>query len=129
VDANKEVHVALAARLGTAQPTLNITVNKDERHWRVSGTMWKVLWSGQEPETVTISRTQELLALCFKEATGRCARENVRRPRFRQEDNFKVGLTEIWSGGMNWNHLAYDRGLMNNYEPSSSIKKSLENLE
>jgi hypothetical protein len=53
VDANKEARVALAARLGIVPSTLN-TIVKAGKHRKVLHIMWQVLWSKEEPETVTI---------------------------------------------------------------------------
>jgi hypothetical protein len=55
MDANKETRVALAARFGIAPSTLN-TVVKSRKDAELLRTMWQwqVLWSKEEPETVTI---------------------------------------------------------------------------
>jgi hypothetical protein len=56
MDAYKETHVALPARLGIVPSTLN-TCSKQERHLTVLHAMWQIPGSKEERETVPISRT------------------------------------------------------------------------
>lgn len=56
VDASKEACVTLAARLGIALSALN-TIVKNRKDVEKCFTVWQILWSKEDPETVTISRT------------------------------------------------------------------------
>jgi hypothetical protein len=59
VEANKEIHAALDVKWEIVMSALNMVV-KTEKTLK-SVTMWHVLWSQEELESVTISSTEEFV--------------------------------------------------------------------
>jgi hypothetical protein len=67
VDANKEEHIALAARLGIALSTQHYSY-KYERHWKVLHTMWHILSQRKNLKQSHFQELESLLATWFKQA-------------------------------------------------------------